>query len=238
MHLVRQLPGYAIDGFALLAMVFLTAFSVGYSRLIGAIANQGDAGVGLHLAGLNFVFSALTTVVSALVLLGLSRREAWRDDQLPPPRVGPFIGVIVGLFLLGLVVQTLWQLIMVGMLYGGGEWLMTAVRLPATVLQIVLFQVVVWQVVLARGSSQPSFGTVWSQIWSRGAVLVGVAIIAVASLAASQVGQWASTENHLSQDIGEIAFAGPAAIARVLDILLAIIVARDMIQNYSPAAVF
>jgi hypothetical protein len=237
-HQVRQLPGYALDMLSLMAMAFLTAFSVGYSLFIGSMTSGGGVDAAVRFAALSGLFAILSALFSVLILLGLSRRELWRDGTLPPARLGAFIGVAIGLFLAGRLLEAIWPLVVFGFSDVDPEWYVLALRLPAAVLQVLLFPVLVWQVALARGGGRPTFRESWSCVWSNPAVMSVVLVLAVVWLGPTVLAQSILTQDSLPREIGLFLFLVPSAIAHVLTMLLAIIVCRDLARDGREAEVF
>lgn len=238
MQLLRQLVRYTGALMPLACMIVLTAFSVGYSLFISAMTRGDSPEAALRFTALNFLYGVLARVLDALVVVTLARRAEWKNGVLLPPRLGVLFGVVAGLFLLEWLVFAIWPVILAGVIDASDAWYTTVYYLPSLALQVALFPLVVWQVVLARGAGSPRLGEIWREVWSRWAAPALVLFFAAAALGLQQLAQPVLTSAALPRPAGLIFVIVPSAIAIVFELMLAIVVCRDMDRRHGEIAVF
>jgi hypothetical protein len=230
--LLGDLARFAVRPLSLVAMIALLALSVGYSIFIGEMT-QGGPEAAARFAGLNQLFGVLSATLGAVIVFVLSRRFAHDEDEVTGSRLGSFIAVSFGIFVITQFAQLIWPLIVVTTTSVPDEWFATAMRLPTLVLLVLLFPIGVWRVGLACGARRPTLSEVWTQVWQTQRLPLTCAfVLAVISLLMLQVMQpLAVTGPGFDRIVRLSVLMAPSAVTSILQILLAIIAFRRIARG-------
>jgi hypothetical protein len=235
-QVLGDLTRLAVRPMSLLAMVALLAFSVGYSIFIGEMTRGGGTESALRFAGLNQLYGVLSATLGAVIVFVLSRRYVHDDDaEAAGSRLGAFVALSFGMFLMAQFVQLIWPPIVMLTMPVPDRWFATAMRLPALALVVLLFPLSVWRVGLACGARRPTFSETWRKVWKTQRLpIAGAFLLTVVGLLLLQVMQpLAVTEPGLSRVVGLTLLLGPSAVTAILQVLLAIIAFRRILPTES-----